>query len=340
MDRILAGLLVALVFGASASQAIAQSKMTRAPNEIRVMCDSRGFGRQQCAADLRGYKFASVRNSSSVRCEVGRNFGYDDNGVWVDQGCRGEFFFTGTGQNIVGGYGGQPSPNDLAVRCESRDGRRADCPADLRNYYFRDLRQVSRTQCVQGNNWGFDDRGVWVAQGCRAEFMFAAGRYAGPGPDGGSGQRVVACASRDGRRANCAADLRGFSLVNVRQQSRTTCELGRNFGYDDRGIWADQGCRAEFEFAYRGPGYGGGYAGGSVFGNSGYGQPGVVGAAVKQLCESVDNKRVYCGIQPGSRVRLARQVSRAACTEGTTWGVDARGIWVDDGCRGEFEVTR
>jgi hypothetical protein len=340
MDRILAGLLVALVFGASASQAIAQSKMTRAPNEIRVMCDSRGFGRQQCAADLRGYKFASVRNSSSVRCEVGRNFGYDDNGVWVDQGCRGEFFFTGTGQNIGGGYGGQPSPNDLAVRCESRDGRRTDCPADLRNYYFRDLRQVSRTQCVQGNNWGFDDRGVWVAQGCRAEFVFAAGRYAGPGPDGGSGQRVVACASRDGRRANCAADLRGFSLVNVRQQSRTTCELGRNFGYDDRGIWADQGCRAEFEFAYRGPGYGGGYAGGSVFGNPGYGQPGVVGAAVKQLCESVDNRRVYCGIQPGARVRLARQVSRAACTEGTTWGVDARGIWVDDGCRGEFEVTR
>ncbi len=30
--------------------------------------------------------------------------------------------------------------------------------------------------------------------------------------------------------------------------SRTDCDIGRNFGYDDRGVWVDDGCRAEFTF--------------------------------------------------------------------------------------------
>jgi hypothetical protein len=325
MERILYAVLLAAGCLFGVPHAYAQAKMAPARiNEVRVVCDSRGFGRQHCPSDLRGFVFASVRNASSVRCEVGRNFGYDDSGVWVDQGCRGEFFFAARGDSGAG-YGAPGQGADLTVRCESRDGRRGNCPADLRGYYFRDLRQISRTQCVQGNNWGFDDRGVWVDQGCRADFVFAAGRYAGPGGAGGS-QQVIGCASRDGRRANCPADLRGYTLANVRQQSRTQCVLGQNFGYDDRGVWVDQGCRAEFAFDFRGPGFGG----------TGYGAPSVT----TQRCESVDNRRAYCELPRGVRVRLVKQLSRAACTESSTWGVDQRGLWVDDGCRAEFEIYR
>lgn len=38
-------------------------------------------------------------------------------------------------------------------------------------------------------------------------------------------------------------------------------------------------------------------------------------------------------------VRLMRQLSRAACVEGRTFGFDRDSIWVTDGCRGEFLVT-
>ena len=35
---------------------------------------------------------------------------------------------------------------------------------------------------------------------------------------------------------------------------------------------------------------------------------------------------------------LVRQISGSPCIRGNTWGVDNRGLWVDRGCRAEFEV--
>lgn len=36
---------------------------------------------------------------------------------------------------------------------------------------------------------------------------------------------------------------------------------------------------------------------------------------------------------------MVRQMSEAPCQEGSTWGSDAQGIWVDRGCRAEFAVA-
>jgi hypothetical protein len=38
-------------------------------------------------------------------------------------------------------------------------------------------------------------------------------------------------------------------------------------------------------------------------------------------------------------VRLSRQISGSACTQGSTWGYDGTRIWVDNGCRAEFQVS-
>uniref|UniRef100_UPI00131F384C DUF3011 domain-containing protein n=1 Tax=Xanthomonas fragariae TaxID=48664 RepID=UPI00131F384C len=32
-------------------------------------------------------------------------------------------------------------------------------------------RQMSRTPCVEGQTWGWSRDGVWVDDGCRAEFI-------------------------------------------------------------------------------------------------------------------------------------------------------------------------
>ena len=37
-------------------------------------------------------------------------------------------------------------------------------------------RQISGSPCIQGQTWGFDDRGVWVDRGCRAEFQAGGGQ--------------------------------------------------------------------------------------------------------------------------------------------------------------------
>jgi hypothetical protein len=55
-------------------------------------------------------------------------------------------------------------------------------------------------------------------------------------------------------------------------------------------------------------------------------------------CESRHHQYNTCPIQSHGYVTLKRQTSKAACTKGRTWDYDQRGIWVDDNCKGEFEV--
>jgi hypothetical protein len=55
------------------------------------------------------------------------------------------------------------------VRCESNDGRRAFCRADTRGG-VQLFRQLSDTDCVRNQTWGWDRDGIWVSGGCRADF--------------------------------------------------------------------------------------------------------------------------------------------------------------------------
>ncbi|MFN9967954.1 MAG: DUF3011 domain-containing protein, partial [Lysobacteraceae bacterium] len=103
-----------------------------------------------------------------------------------------------------------------------------------------------------------------------------------------------------------------------------------SWGWDRRGIWVSNGCRAEFE-AGRGSGGRPGFGGGPGWG----GGPG----GVQTLrCESNDGRTNWCAIGFVRSVRLERQLSRGPCIEGQSWGWDRRGIWVSNGCRGEFTV--
>ena len=55
-------------------------------------------------------------------------------------------------------------------------------------------------------------------------------------------------------------------------------------------------------------------------------------------CESGDMRRHWCSEGIGANVRLVRQRSKSPCIQGRTWGVAWNGIWVDRGCRADFEV--
>ncbi len=60
---------------------------------------------------------------------------------------------------------------DDYVVCESTNDRRTYC--DVYRAYESDIRlskQFSRSSCIEGISWGRDNRGVWVEDGCRAEF--------------------------------------------------------------------------------------------------------------------------------------------------------------------------
>jgi hypothetical protein len=204
-------------------------------------CESQDNRYRHCAVDTRdGVEL--IRGLSKTRCIEGRNWGYDRGGVWVNHGCRAEF-------RTRGGWNGGGAQ---VVRCDSNDDRYRTC-AIPRGGQVRLLRQISKTRCVEGHNWGRERGAIWVDGGCRAEFEVGGrgGGWGGGGWDGGWGGtpggghgQVFRCDSNDRRTHYCEVDARRVSLV--RQVSRTPCIEGRTWGVDRRGVWVSEGCRAEF----------------------------------------------------------------------------------------------
>jgi hypothetical protein len=59
-----------------------------------------------------------------------------------------------------------------SVTCESVDGERQHCSANTASGILM-ARSFGEGACLLGKSWGYDDAGVWVTDGCAAEFMVA-----------------------------------------------------------------------------------------------------------------------------------------------------------------------
>lgn len=244
------------------------------------------------------------------------------------------------------GYG-----NNATVRCESHDGRRNYC-ATPRNARVEMARQLSRSACIPGRTWGSDRNGVWVDQGCRADFVIAGNGYRndrdwrngweyGNRNDGYGQDRTIRCESEGGRMRVCRVDTLG-NVQLARQLSSSRCIEGQTWGVNRQGIWVDGGCRADFTVnpGRRGygnrPGYSRGNQGGYGYGNQpGYGY----GSGTVLRCESQGDRYTDCRLPNGvNRVRLVRTLSNSPCVEGSSWGLRNGQIWVNNGCRAEFAL--
>lgn len=58
--------------------------------------------------------------------------------------------------------------------------------------------------------------------------------------------------------------------------------------------------------------------------------------AAEVTCESKGKAQTSCDMDTRGEVKLVRQLSRAACTEGVSWGLSKHSVWVSDGCRAVF----
>jgi predicted porin len=81
--------LPVLVLGFALSTS-AQQNATQVTVSSVVTCVSTGDQRQHCPANTSA-GVVIVRQSSETNCLLGRNWGYDAQGVWVSEGCGGEF---------------------------------------------------------------------------------------------------------------------------------------------------------------------------------------------------------------------------------------------------------
>jgi len=259
------------------------------------------------------------RTLNDTSCVQGQSWGYRNNVIWVDRGCRAAFMISPSTDTITT----TPTTtrpistavsNDLLVVCESLNNTRHQCH-DKALGGVTLVRQMSDNACIKGQTWGINQRGIWVDKGCRAEFSI------GGTPTTGTVQpmamHTLVCESGGGKR-HCPVDT-SYGIRLTRQISSHSCALGRDWGYDENGIWVTNGCRAEFTV-------------------NGPATSGMASASNRPivLCESKSGHRAFCAADTSYGVSLSRQLSDHACVRGQTWGYDNGGIWVTGSCRAEF----
>jgi hypothetical protein len=203
------------------------------------------------------------------------------------------------------------------VRCESSARETVRCRADT-SHGVTLQRQLSRAGCWYDETWGYDSRGIWVSNGCRADFALgrtagltpgdtssASGASEGSGIDGKDVAIGAAAALALGAIAAAVIANRNDDDDDDRRYCRQRDRRGRCVDWDD------------------------GYSGGSR-------DPWRRDRIVR--CESPKHRPAYCRVDTRRGVELYRKLSDAPCRYGTTWSYDRRGIYVDKGCRAEFLI--
>ena len=215
--------------------AIALAFAAPAAGQTRIDCQSRDYQYSFCATPEGVANARLVQQRSRAPCVEGRSWGFDRRGIWVSNGCEGTFDY-----QAFRPAGPPPGSGMRIVTCESRDYRQEFCPVeDVGNVTL--ARQRSRAPCVFNQSWGYRGNGVWVSNGCEADFEVSF-RRAGPPP---RAVGHVVCESENYRYNFCATGrLRDAQLVD--QRSQAPCIRGRTWGVEREGVWVDDGCDAEF----------------------------------------------------------------------------------------------
>ena len=291
--------VMGLLFAVPQPQAHAQATRAYAPENLRSLSRSD-------QERVIGLEYSEQAN--------GRRIPDDQLRFYLDQVNRSNWSFSQIKQDIAtslrgnqGGWNPGPGIPSGSVLCESENNRYRECRTNFRGNAVL-TQNVSKTRCVEGENWGSRDGMVWVDRGCKGRF--AQGSSAGGG--------TVRCESKDNRRTTCHTGWRSATLT--RQLSRNQCVQGQSWGMRNGAIWVDRGCRAEFVAS----------RGGQRPGNSGQNNYSVT-------CSSDDNRTRTCNWERrAGRPILVEQLSRTRCVENRNWGWNGDTLWVSQGCRARF----
>jgi len=124
----------------------------------------------------------------------------------------------------------------------------------------------------------------------------------------------LTCESSDYQYAQCGSLVPIDSVRVATQLSTADCIQGDSWGFTHNYIWVDKGCRAIFDVNY-------------VY-------------AFQIDCESADYQYAQCGSPVHIQSAwLGSQLSDAACIQGQTFGFTSNYVWVDQGCRGIFNIN-
>lgn len=143
-------LLTAGLFSfASASQARTTTK--------DITCSSIDRQYSECYVGKRIMSVSLTKRHSEAKCY---NWGYTNDSVWVDDGCRASFRVTLNERS--GGL------ERTKISCSSKDFEYSDCYVGGRIVSASLSSRQSETSC--SGKWGYEGSIIWVDRGCRATF--------------------------------------------------------------------------------------------------------------------------------------------------------------------------
>ena len=285
-------------------------------NEV-VRCESYSYRRQVCASDLQGADVQLIHQLSNRSCSG--NWGFNQNEIWVANGCKADFRISRNNSNDPYNSGIQ----DGLVECRSTGTRIEHCQVpDLQSIELIQERGGSyRNSC--GGNWGYSSHGIWVRNGCDAQFRVVKYQTPTQSNNQNNPNREVICESNYGQVRTCQADTSG-RVELVQNLSNTSC--ANRWGYDSNGIWVKDGCRAKFV----------------TYSGNVNNQPHVNTLPITVKCKSRKNKLKICDTKgPFRDVKFNREISKGKYPCAGNWGVNQQGeLFVTNNCYAEFKVYR
>ena len=273
------------------------------------------------------------RNGIKLSKELSRNkcrgnWGYDYYGVWVVNGCRARF----TTDRYQSHWGNGYNKDDI-IRCESYRSGKKTCPIkrNFKNVKVKLVHQLSAKSCR--NNWGHNNRDIWVNNGCKADFRVET-KSLRPNHAQGQSSNELTCFSKEYRKKYCDIPrLRDVKLIEVLSKTKRNCNQN-NWGYDNRGIWVDNNCKARFRYTQKG-GNSGGWQGNNHNDNSIHERP---GDSRTLKCKSRSRGKKICATNV-RKANLIRAISKGKYPCKGNWGIDRRGdLYVKNNCYAEFKV--
>jgi len=186
--RAIGGWVVGVIVVGLAGGLLGVASPVRAQSDAPVRCVSSDGHYARCAVPWRYVEL--YKQESKAACSRGESWGMDHGTLWVDRGCRGLFGPADRGDHGdrygdrrddrrdrgYGDAGGwRPGPDwnrRISLQCDSNQKKYQMCQVDVgRNGRVRLGRQLSDARCTEGYSWGWNRAGVWVAHGCRGQFL-------------------------------------------------------------------------------------------------------------------------------------------------------------------------
>lgn len=208
---------------------------------------------------------------------------------------------------VVGLSAPELSFAENTITCESQNGHTNRCRANTSGGVAL-VTQLSKAGCYQGNTWGYDNRFIWVSNGCRAVFRVGSTEH----HSGHDSDAAAAAVAGIALLALGAAAAHNSHDEDSRQRYDDYDSYRSYDRYND-----DRDYRQQYN-TYRD------------------------NHRVDTVsCASENNRYHYCRAPVrNGHVRLVRQHSKSSCRFHEDWGYNRSGVWVENGCRATFEIDR